>query len=243
MLDIFLKNKRVIIVGPSESLLIHSTKEFIHSFDIIVRINDSVNTTLIHEQKIGNRCDILYHCLNEDMGYGGIINVELLKKINTQYIFYPPTCDMKECDQLKISNLKKFLKLQQININDWNLLSKKINTKPNLGFFAIFDLLMYDIKELFITGFTFSLDGYLPGYKDPKLDGTYIKWNFDRYKKSIPEANLESVRHIRQNMFLYLKEYIIKNKDTRIKCDVILERILKLNKLELKPDILKNIFY
>ena len=35
----FVKNKKIIIVGPSRSTLTHLTKEFVDSHDIVVRIN------------------------------------------------------------------------------------------------------------------------------------------------------------------------------------------------------------
>ena len=59
-MEIFIKNKKIIIVGPSRSTLSHLTKEFVDSYDIVVRVNASPDTTLIHGEKIGYKCDILY---------------------------------------------------------------------------------------------------------------------------------------------------------------------------------------
>jgi len=42
-----------------------------------------------------------------------------------------------------------------------NILKSRVNT----GFMAILDILSYDIKELYIKGFTFFQDGYVSSYR------------------------------------------------------------------------------
>ena len=61
---------------------------------------------------------------------------------------------------------KANIKTNMIDSNFYNSISSQINCRPNTGYIAIFDLLNYDIKELYITGFTFYLDKFMPGYKD-----------------------------------------------------------------------------
>jgi hypothetical protein len=246
-MESFVKNKRIIIVGPSQSTLIHLTKEFVDSHDIVVRVNASPDTTLIHGEKIGYRCDILYHCLNEDIGSGGFINTELLKKLNTKFLIHNPKIVNKkaiECipDNVninKINMLSKFLNIKMINPIFYNNFSNKINTRPNTGFIAIFDLLRYNPKEIYITGYTFSMDGYISGYKNDKL----IERSKKIYKSDITKIDLpgfNSKRHIKNNMVNFLKKSM-KN-DKRIKVDNILKKILSLDNLNTDKETLEYIF-
>ena len=56
----FLKDKKVIIVGPAESLLERGDGQFIDSFDVVVRVNRGIEPTLKNNDKLGTRTDILY---------------------------------------------------------------------------------------------------------------------------------------------------------------------------------------
>ena len=49
----FLKDKKVILVGPSESLLKNKNKEFIESFDVIVRVNRGIEPTDKYGEYVG----------------------------------------------------------------------------------------------------------------------------------------------------------------------------------------------
>lgn len=243
----FVKNKKIIIVGPSRSTLTHLTKEFVDSHDIVVRVNASPDTTLIHGEKIGYRCDILYHCLNEDLGYGDVINTELLKKLNTKFLIHNPklvnkkaiNCIPDGVDINKLNILSTFLNIKMIDTTFYNNFSNKINTRPNTGFIAIFHLLIYNPEEIYITGYTFSMDGYISGYKNDKLIKRNKKiYNYDITNIDLPAFN--SKRHIKNNMVNFLKESI-KN-DKRIKVDNILKKILSLDNLNIDKETLEYIF-
>lgn len=225
----YLKNKRVIIVGPSNSLLNKSPPqgEFIDSFDVVVRINRGIDPINNFKDYIGKRTDILYNCLLENPDNGGIIDVNQLKQNNVKYLIYHPEVSYEGIAINKIPNHvnKKTLiniensgiKTDMIDYKKYNLVSNETKCRPNTGFIALFDLLSYDIKELYITGFTFYLDNFMDGYKD-HLD----KEDFNR-------RNFNSKRHIQENMFQYLKKETKKNK--LISPDPLLKEILKLETL------------
>ena len=84
----FLKGKRVIIVGPAESLLERGDGKFIDSFDIVVRVNRGIEPTIKNFKKIGSRTDILYNCMLEKEDNGGVIDLNLLKLKNVKYVSY-----------------------------------------------------------------------------------------------------------------------------------------------------------
>lgn len=58
----YIKNKRVVFVGPSPNLIGKEQGEFIDGFDVVIRTNGAIN--FLNEQKYikdyGKRCDILY---------------------------------------------------------------------------------------------------------------------------------------------------------------------------------------
>ena len=94
-------------------------------------------------------------------------------------------------------------------------------SRANTGFAAIFDLLQYDLKELYITGFSFYLDSFFKGYKK----------GCQRNEKIFAEQCFKSVRHNQNNQWEYLKN---NKNDNRLSFDPVLMEILKLNKLDRK---------
>ena len=223
----YLKNKRVIIIGPSNSLLKKKNRELIDTFDVVVRVNRGIEPIKSYSEYIGTRTDILYNCLLEHPDNGGIIDIEFLKTNNLKYIVFHPEVSYegqatnkipKHINKKTLQNLNKNFKLNMIDYNKYNTISKQLKCRPNTGFIAIFDLLSYDIKELYITGYTFYLDNFMEGYKD-HLD-----------KKDFNKRNFNSKRHIQENMFQFLKSQ--KNKNKKIKTDEVLTQILELKNLQ-----------
>jgi hypothetical protein len=228
-LELFLKNKKVIIIGPSESLLLNKNKDFIESFDIIVRVNRGIEPTDKYADYIGNRTDILYNCLYEHPDNGGIINIDYFNQKKLKYLVYHPRVDFngKSINKDPISNAQNALKklkksniqLNRINSDFYNSISSQVKCRPNTGYIAIFDLLNYDIKELYITGFTFYMDNFMPGYKDHV--------NKEKFKNKC----FTSKRHNQNNLWNFLKKNY--NNNPKIKVDKYLDKILKLEELDL----------
>lgn len=222
----YLKNKRVIIIGPSNSLLKKKNREFIDSFDVVVRVNRGIEPIKSYSEYIGTRTDILYNCLLEHPDNGGIIDIEFLKNNNLKYFVFHPEVSYEgqainkipgHINMKTLQNLNKNFKLEMIDYNKYNTISKQVKCRPNTGFIAIFDLLSYDIKELYITGYTFYLDGFMKDYKK-------------HTKEDFTKKCFNSKRHIQENMFQFLKSN--KNKNNKIKTDEVLTQILELKNLQ-----------
>lgn len=60
-------NKTVIIVGPANNLIGLNMGEFIDSFDIVCRLNDSYIISDERQKDYGKRCDVLLHTCNCQM--------------------------------------------------------------------------------------------------------------------------------------------------------------------------------
>ena len=73
-LNNYLKQKSVIIVGPSQNLIGKLKGKFIDSHDIIVRLNKCWKIPKELEKDYGSRTDILWHCMKETSG--GIFEIE-----------------------------------------------------------------------------------------------------------------------------------------------------------------------
>ena len=232
----FLKDKKVIIVGPAESLLQRGDGKFIDSFDIVVRVNRGIEPSLKYSDKIGSRTDILYNCMLEKEDNGGYIDLNLLKSQNVKFVSYHPQVSFEgkalpirpyHLDNNKLNNMNTFLKTHMINHEFYNSVSSQVNCRPNTGFIAIFDLLFHEVKELYITGYTFYMDGFMKGYKD-HLDSNFITKCYN------------SRRHNQKNLFDFLKK--TSKEDERIKTDTILSRILTLDELKKDEETLKYVF-
>jgi hypothetical protein len=232
----FLKDKRVIIVGPAKSLLERGNGKFIDSFDVVVRVNRGIEPTMKFSDKIGSRTDILYNCMLEKEDNGGKIDLNLLKLKQVKFVSYHSQVSYQgkaepnkphHLDNSKLLIMNSFLETHMIDYNFYNSISSQVNCRPNTGFIAIFDLLFHEVKELYITGYTFYMDGFMTGYKD-HLNDEFINRAYT------------SKRHVQKNLFQYLKKNA--KEDNRIKTDPILTKILTLDNLKKNDETLKYVF-
>ena len=209
----FLKGKSVALVGPSPSIKGTGKGAFIDSHDIVVRLNKAIPVPLALTTDIGAKTDILYNCLKPGSNAGGDINPKLWAKKGVKYVSSPyPKIMFAKHDILKFVKLNKGLLDFHIFPREFYArLRNELNTRPNTGFLAIIDLLLYDIKCLYVTGITFGIDGYYKEYSNVTM------------KQFIKMA--DGKNHKQQPQFLYIKNKIF-NKDKRFKPDVVLKDIL-----------------
>lgn len=169
----YLKNKKVVIVGPANHV---DNNNLINSYDVIVRVNRGHN--MINTNKHGNRTDILYHTANQHSENGGPIPLD--NNIN-EIIFAYPVLDLYDESSFKnISTLRDYLEIYHnknlydkikhrcsfIEEHKYLHYEKECESRPNTGLCAILDLLSYDIKELYITGFTLFQTNYDSSYRN-----------------------------------------------------------------------------
>lgn len=221
----FLKDKRVIVVGPSPSLEGSSKGKEIDSYDIVVRVNKAFPIEKGLETDIGSRTDIHYHCLCEEMHCGGPVFYKEMKEENVfvscpypKYV-YPFTIDVKRFEQ---NNKQWDLDFHVIDTDYYLGIANMIGTRANSGILTILDLLCYDIKELHVTGFTFFRDGWRKSYKDhtkifgeeegKKKEEQWLKGEFEGNHLQKPQEDL--VREIYLN-------------DNRVTIDKVMKEILE----------------
>lgn len=234
----YLKGKRVVVVGPAQSVVGSGQGKLIDSYDVVVRLNKALPVSKSMTEDIGSRTDILYNCMNPSDECGGIIPIGLLQKLNVKFVVgaYPPLERVGQTKlRIKSDNLEFFQKSKK-NFRNFCYTDKnyflnmwKIMKLPNTGTMTILDLLRFEIKELYITGITFFKGGYIRTYRDYDEEGilTHMK-KFNLHK---PERQLN-----------YMCKKL--STDPRVKMDSTLKDIVDSQCLKLKEtkeeDILNN---
>jgi hypothetical protein len=174
-LSSYLKGKRVAIIGPAPSVVGSEQAALIDSYDVVVRLNKALPIPKDLQKDVGTRTDILYNCMNPSDDCGGVISVSNLTKCGVKFVVgaYPPLDHVGTTKlRIKTDNLSFYNR----NKGNWKnfcytdrthfLSLWKLMRLPNTGTMAIFDLLRFDIKELYITGITFFKGGYIRSYRD-----------------------------------------------------------------------------
>lgn len=233
----FFKGKRVAIIAPSPSVRETENGDEIDKYDIIVRINKNWKYSPELNKYVGTRTDIVYNCINPDPECGGNIDFDYVKN-NLKYIAIsiPVINDQQHRDRMFHNNnvmdqYRQFVlnnnnrvKYYIVNKNLYNMYDNILKSRPNTGFMAILDILSYDIKELYIKGFTFFKDGYLSNYRNTVFgEKTDEKSSASKVNNAIHQrGNHDIDKQI--NLFKNIYE---KNKN-KIKIDPAMKRILNI---------------
>lgn len=223
-------NKNVALVGPAKYMLNSGLGEEIDKHDTVIRINRGIESTKLYSNDIGKKTDVWYSCLIERAQQTGSIDIEKIKKSEIKYIVAPPDSDFSGIsfktkfhslvNTRKIKSLKETIPIRIIDHVFHTELAKKIRCKPNTGFLSIYDLLSFNPKNLSIYGFSFYLDGFIPGQKS----GVENEKNCS--EQEFANLAFNSKRHIQKNMWQYSKDTLL-NKGN-INLDAKLEKILSL---------------
>ena len=168
----YLKDKRIVIVGPAPHLLDSENGNIIDDFDIVVRINKSFPVKKEMQMYLGSKTDIIYHCLYQIEEHGGLVKYKEMSENNVSFIACPYPYKLnpfyKHAKKFEIeyeksnSSFGKHYVEKDYYIN----LVKMIGTRYNTGIGAIVDLLRYKIDSLHVMGFSFFETGFIKGYRN-----------------------------------------------------------------------------
>lgn len=224
-------NKRVVIVGSAPYLINKNNGKNIDDYDTVIRINTghslTKNTTSID---YGTRTDILYHCLCMDPNNGGLIKKDLINNIKLFVGSIPPFIE----NEYKYSSFKNgylhiynklpsfiFSKFINISKNEYINLENEIGCRPWTGIIAINNILKYNPKELYITGFTNGVGG-----NNKNIDKHIDQINYNSYIKILWSSTYFKC-HDPYLLFLYTKKILLNN--NKIILDKEFIEILKWN--------------
>lgn len=197
----YLKNKSVIIVGPAEHV---NSGKFIDSHDVVIRLNKGLKLCEKPE-KYGSKTNVMYFA--DHHSYNGLTK-EDLKKLNFMKFQFPDV-DNKDyfhpLGKTEYDGYKTIPFSNTILRTDKSYLDfeKQIKTRPNTGTFAIWDILKYPIKSLYITGITLNTTNYSEDYfktiknhdhaiktvNNDKIHGTHNLSNMARYYNTLLKNN------------------------------------------------------
>ena len=181
-----IENKSVAIVGPSAEIETHGDAKVIDSYDVVVRINDAHTD----EKCRGMKTDVIYIDGNERIS---TVNNHL---DNYFVVSHPNSVWFAHRNQGTISHLNKNkCRYDVIDEKFYSHLSGILNNppmgknvRPNTGCLAIFHLLSFDIKKLFIVG----LDFYTAGYEKNHNWGSS---SIDKIKSDLMEGDGNDFHH------------------------------------------------
>ena len=231
------ENKVVAIVGPAKYMSGSNYGAEIDSHDLVVRINRGIESTKKYPRDIGKRTEILYSCLIERAQQAGKIDPQSLKgSYGVKHIVAPPVSDMKGFSNgtryhslVKKETIKALSSLFQMSIIDQDLnneIAKEIKCKPNTGFLAIYHLLSMNPKSLKVYGFSFYLDGFIPGQKSG------VENEKKCTEQEFADMAFNSKRHVQVDMWRYAKRTLVN--DPRIRLDPVLKEILNMKEFSRK---------
>jgi len=234
-----IQNKKVAIVGPANYLVGSGYGKEIDEHDVVVRINRGIELVFEYAEDIGRKADILYSCLIEKPANAGKLDGKTLKeRYGVEYLVAPPQSSFDGVShstsfhhlvsKKTVEDISNYMPIRIVEHDFHTYLAKKVNCRPNTGFLAIYDLLMQEPENLSIYGFSFYLDGFIPGCKEG------IVQEQNKNEEQFAEQCFTSKRHIQENMWSFAKQTILNNKKTKL--DPVLHKILNLEKLD------KNLF-
>ena len=228
-----INGKVVSLVGPAAYMENSGYGEEIESSDVVIRLNRGIESCKKYPKDLGTRTDILYSCLIEKPANAGKIDPKKLAEEKVKMVCAPPFSDStgrtypKFIDTFhELVNIETVQTLMNTQIPP-RLISSELNDflwehircKPNTGFLAIYDLLAFKPKVLKIYGFSFYLDGFIPGQKS----GITEEQNCS--EEEFAEKAFNSKRHIQSNMWRVAKNLL---EIPNVSLDPMLEKILKL---------------
>lgn len=219
----FLKGKKVALIGPSKYTKNTNQRELIDSYDIVVRMNLGYKFPDKIKKDIGTRTDVLYCSFSNYFFKRKLItkkNFGILK--NKHGIKWMVGTGHHRGNMIKLKKINigdYHIPITIVDRNDFKYVASKMKNKITSGIITIFDLLKHDIKELYISGFTFYNITF------PKKDRK--KYYYSQYMPDYRYKILTPFLHDNKGELKYFKQ--LYKKDKRIKCDNILKEILKTN--------------
>jgi hypothetical protein len=223
-LEKLISGKRLAFIGPAPSLDGLGLGELFDSYDLVVRINTAYHMPEQFWEDYGKRTDILVNCLNFNKIRALQENMDFTKSV--KYLIQP---------QLSMWDIKKAEKI----IHEWGApfhnvcdgylfkVNKEIGTTTNTGLLGVITLLNYNIKELYIGGFTFFDMGSKSGeyYNKAHLSQT-IKYDpVQVVDNKLTSASLRlDDLHLQEPQILYFGKILRKYYGTKIQVDEYLRQ-------------------
>tara|TARA_R110000824_G_scaffold27618_1_gene93662 strand:- start:6941 stop:7681 length:741 start_codon:yes stop_codon:yes gene_type:complete len=231
------KGKRVAVVGPAPYLVDSYMGEEIDGYDTIARPNAFVIPTNI-QKDYGSRTDIMFHNLgtpwqeglkeqikNDEDSFKNLKMVGCLATKSdhseTNFLNWPE--DYVSNVVRNFNEINKYsLPFYWIGNKDYRTLYERIGVEPNTGLMTAAVMLCYPVKEIFVSGFSFYLQG-------STHNTTYYEGFLSEADKKIYNGRYGSGHgsHANKVQIDFFK-MLAKENPTVIKIDKTMKKLLKL---------------
>jgi len=231
------EGNRVTIVGPAPYLVGLNKGREIDDYDVIVRPN-SFSVPIESQMDYGSRTDIMFHNFGTPWQAGlkeqisknkksfkslKLVGCLATKSDHSEHNFL-------HWDEEHVSNVvRNFNEVNNYNLpfywignKDYRKLYRKIGAEPNTGIMSIAVLLCYPVKEIFITGFSFYLQG-------TTHDTTYYQGFLSEADKKIYNGRygIGHGNHANQMQIRFFKT-LVSNNPQKLKVDDSIKKLLQL---------------
>lgn len=215
--EYWFKDKRVAIVGGSDSVLKEKLGSYIDDFDVVIRINKGVGVIDLQSEYTGSRTDFLFHTFFDDGTKGGSpITLDLWNRHKVGRLIFMSNFF---CSSFGFTTIHNFVKMtaRQVRFSQvpepYFIENKKIvhPYTPTTGFVAINTVFQCRPKELYLTGLTFFKTPHNDAYRDgnlkfytslfdltsvhnPDLEYNHVKQLYTNFQDIIrPDATLKQI--------------------------------------------------
>ncbi|AJD42369.1 hypothetical protein RGR602_CH03052 [Rhizobium gallicum bv. gallicum R602sp] len=164
--------KRVIIIGPAQTVVEDLENVSVDGYDVIVRLNNGIALAQKNPSVLGSRTDVLFHNLMEHGDRSaGAIPAPLLREQGVRFLVFPHWGFKGSKSRL----YKKREELHGCQATELVVPSTRFcegvrrqldGFQPTVGASAILFFLSAQCREVAIHGFTFFQTPYLLGYND-----------------------------------------------------------------------------
>jgi hypothetical protein len=183
MFEELIKNKRVVFVGPSIVLLGKKRKDFINSFDVIIKTNGLgfISTDLYNDY--GDKCDILY--VNHSFLKYSDMNTDHLLSIDVKMVCVKAIRHMDRFDMSPIP----IRAMRKIENSDFLC-------APIMGSLIINDVLSENPESLHLMGLDFysNEQDYVETYQPPEVHEIIEK------RKKKENTKINSVHNVNDDL-------------------------------------------
>lgn len=230
-------NKRVIIIGPAEYLLKSNNKDFIDSYDIVIRIKSGYPVPIEYINNLGSKTSIIYSNLvpiRNNFTRNNLIEINrkniIIKypyPILKGYEYYDLDLNKHILD-LYINFCNYYKNINYIKKDIYLKIFNKLKKRPSILILILEDILKDKPSEIYLTGFTFRLNWINNEFNNNGFnsnDGSYCKYYRDEKTvlQSYNGINKFGVHNLKEE-FKYIKELILDN--SIIKYDNNIKEIL-----------------
>nr|WP_321510680.1 hypothetical protein [uncultured Celeribacter sp.] len=194
--DSSLKDKRVLLVGPADTLSKDLQTIRASEYDVIVKMNNGFYIQLPDFKGHEDRCDILFHSLSDDTFP---LPPGKLKSAGVKTLVHRTPKRSSFLSTLAASwKLRDVVEVKILPYEHYEKIREELDFfSPTTGLICIDFLLASPAKEVAIAGFTFYTTGYAEGYTEKT---STIETQWDRVQREAHHSPSREARFVRDSI-------------------------------------------